>query len=345
MNAEAARRRLIKLTYVAVICAAVYLSVKYLIRLILPFVIALAVAEATRAPADRLSRRLKISRRLCSGAVVTAVIAVAAVLVFFGVRQLFGAAQALISRLPQLGDAASQWVGGVSEKIAALLGESPDALVGALDSAPAALTQSAVKAISAKVADIAAAMPDFFLTAGVSVIAAYLVSADYYNLKDFARKVLRPRLKEKLSAARAIVIGKLGRLCRGYAILLGVTFAELFAGLLLLDVKNALFIAAIIAVVDILPVFGTGTVLVPWAIVAVIQGELPLALGLGGLWAAISVVRNFLEPKIIGAQIKLDPFAVLVCMFVGYKLFGLAGLLLSPLAASVIRELAVGDII
>ena len=115
-----------------------------------------------------------------------------------------------------------------------------------------------------------------------------------------------------------------------------MTYAELLLGLFLLKIKYAPFIALIIALVDVLPVIGTGTVMIPWAVLSVFLGNNRLALGLAVLYVIIVIVRNFLEPKIISTQIGMNPLFTLLAMFVGLKVLGFWGLILFPIILIVV---------
>ncbi|EQJ23470.1 AI-2E family transporter [Clostridioides difficile] len=134
-------------------------------------------------------------------------------------------------------------------------------------------------------------------------------------------------------------INALLKLLKAYAILLSVTFIELLIGLTILKVENAFTISVIIALVDILPVLGTGSILTPWMIISLINGNINLAIGLLILYIIITVVRQILEPKVVGHQIGLYPLITLMCMFVGAQLFGIAGLFGFPIAATIIKNL------
>jgi len=122
-----------------------------------------------------------------------------------------------------------------------------------------------------------------------------------------------------------------------------ITFIELALGLSVLRVEGAITIAALIATIDILPVFGTGGVVIPWAIIELIKGNTPFAIGLAVLYVIITVVRNILEPKMVGKQIGLHPLAMLVCMYVGVKLFGFIGLFALPVALVMVKHLYEND--
>jgi predicted PurR-regulated permease PerM len=123
---------------------------------------------------------------------------------------------------------------------------------------------------------------------------------------------------------------------KGYLILSGIVFALLYGGFLILRVQNAVSIAFIIALADMLPILGTGTVMIPWAVVSALLGNYYFGIALAVLFVIIVIIRNFLEPKIIGKQIGINSLFTLIAMFLGLKLFGIVGLILFPIIFIVI---------
>ena len=107
----------------------------------------------------------------------------------------------------------------------------------------------------------------------------------------------------------------LGGWLKAQGLLMLITFGELAAGFLLLRVELSLLLAGLVALVDALPVFGTGTVLLPWAVLALLGGDVRMSVGLLVLYSVISLVRSLLEPRLVGARVGLPPLAALVCMY------------------------------
>jgi sporulation integral membrane protein YtvI len=126
---------------------------------------------------------------------------------------------------------------------------------------------------------------------------------------------------------------------RSYAIILLVTFSELAIGFAILGVKNVFLLALLISLFDILPVVGLGAVLLPWAAISLVTGNTALGIGLVVMYVVILVVRNIIEPKIVGDRVGLHPLLTLVCMFVGAKLFGVIGLFGLPVAVAILKAL------
>ncbi|HBF3457243.1 TPA: AI-2E family transporter, partial [Clostridioides difficile] len=172
-----------------------------------------------------------------------------------------------------------------------------------------------------------------------TLIASFFFTFDYQKIVNFILKQFPEKSQFMIINIKNSSINALLKLLKAYAILLSVTFIELLIGLTILKVENAFTISVIIALVDILPVLGTGSILTPWMIISLINGNINLAIGLLILYIIITVVRQILEPKVVGHQIGLYPLITLMCMFVGAQLFGIAGLFGFPIAATIIKNL------
>lgn len=339
MDIETTRARLIRAAWIALVLGGLYCGFRWLPGVLLPFLIAGAVAEGVHGPVDRLTARTRLPRRVVSALVVTGALAVVGVLLWGAIYGLTAAAQAAVERLPGWMESAEKGLAALRTATGAIGERLPAPLAGALEEAPSTLARTLTGAATGFLTGMAGRLPERLLTATVTVIACYIVSADYHKLARFLRQVIKPAVFDRICAVRRVVLSKLGPLARGYGILLLLTFAELAVGLALLGVEGAVGKAALIAAVDLMPVLGTGTVLIPWAAIALLQGQTGMGAGLLGLYAAVTLVRNFVEPRVIGAQIRLSPLFVLICMFTGYRLFGFQGLVLAPFVASVGKEL------
>lgn len=109
--------------------------------------------------------------------------------------------------------------------------------------------------------------------------------------------------------------------------------------MLILRIPYAVFVALAIAVFDILPVLGTGGILLPWAVVLIIIGNVPLAIGIFVLYVVVTAIRNTIEPKIVGRQIGLHPLATLIAMFIGLKFFGIIGVFVFPVTLAILANM------
>jgi sporulation integral membrane protein YtvI len=164
----------------------------------------------------------------------------------------------------------------------------------------------------------------------ISLLIAFFISKDFPLWKTRILRFVNPAIQEKGS----IVLDDLGRAIFGYtraqAILITITFVQVLIGLLILGVDYAFSLSLLAAVLDILPLLGTGSLFVPWAIYLLIVGNIKLAVGLLIVYGLIVAVRQILEPKILADSIGLDPLFTIVMMYAGYHAVGFLGVILAP---------------
>lgn len=313
------------------IAALIFLILKYLLVPTLPFIIAWGVAFALRPASVFISGKLHVSRKLV--AVLLAIFAVAVGLgaviglSILGIRELWELLGRIAAdeRLPEILDKISDPLGSIfggdgGAEIEAHLGE-------ALGDALSALLSGLVSAVSSAVASVPKIL--FFIL--ITVISAIYFSLDLENINSFVRARLPERISRFLVYAKGRFFSVGIRYIKAYFILMLITFVIILSGLLILRVKNAILLAALISLLDVLPIIGVGTVLVPWSIFNLAFGSVGLGVGLAVLLLVNEIVRQFAEPKIIGKHLGIHPVLSLVLLYVGYSLFGILGLILMPI--------------
>lgn len=342
---EKQRAFLVRTAYWAVWAVLLWLGVRYLLRWLLPFLLALALAAAVEPVIAWCRRRMGLKRGFTAAvvtiAVTGAILALAAVIVWQLIRQaaeLLGQLPGLLAGLPGMTEDLRQrledFCAACPQGLRSWLEEVP-ALLGTL---AAGVAQRASGACITAAAALAAALPGVFLFCGTTALAVFFTAGSYPRVMAFFRRQLGHRL-DRARGVKANLLSTLGKWCRAQAILLGVTFCELLAGFLLMGQRYALLLAAVTALVDALPVFGTVTVLLPWAAVCLLAGQAPRAVALAALYAVISAVRSLLEPKVMAAQAGLPPLASLAAMYAGFRALGVAGMILLPMALLFVKQL------
>ena len=166
-----------------------------------------------------------------------------------------------------------------------------------------------------------------------------MISAKLPKLKHALGSRLNAAKLQPLLQALHHLKRTLGGWLKAQLKLAGITCLTATAGLLLLRIPYAPLWGILIASVDAFPVLGTGSVLVPWSLVSFLQGDRLQAFGLLGLYAAAALIRTVLEPRLVGKHLGLDPLVTLMALYVGFKLFGLPGMLLSPILAVTVTQL------
>lgn len=342
------RRRVMleRLLYAAVWAVGAWLLLTVALPWLLPFLLGLSLAWLLERPVVFLMERLRLPRwgaaAVCTGALGTGLCALLGLLAWrlgYEAAVLLGRLPVLLSGLPSLGSQLEKWA-------YRFLIAAPVGLQDFLRSAMESLVEQSISlpnrlydVLEGAVTGAVRALPDALLFLLTTVLAAYFSSASRPALLAFLRRQLPRPWLPKVAAARRLMKGTLGCWLRAQGLLMLITFGELFLGLLLLRVDLAFLVAALAAAVDALPVLGSGTVLLPWAAFTLLTGDWTQALGLGVLYAVVTVVRSLLEPKLVGERLGLPPLAALLAMYVGFQAFGVAGMVLAPLGAVLLKAL------
>lgn len=339
-------RFLLYVSYAALGGLALWLVLHFLLPWTLPFLIALALCALLERPVRFLMDRLRLPR-WGAAAVCTALLALVLCgllflvgwRVWYEVGVLLKRLPALLASLPDLG----HWLEDQSYRfiIAAPVSMQPflrDALDGAMAQA-AALPQGLYAWLMDWATAAAGALPDWGLFLFTTALATYFSSAQRPALLAFLRRQVPVGWRRKVSRGGKRLRATFGGWLKAQGALMLITFGELTAGFLVLRIDFALLLAALVALVDALPVFGTGTILLPWAAVELLSGRFSLAAGLLVLYAVVSAVRSLLEPKLVGDRVGLPPLAALLAMYLGFRAFGVAGMVLAPLCAILLKEL------
>lgn len=343
MNTDKIKKFLLWTAYIVVIAAIAFAAIKLCGSYLLPFALAFLIAFVLHKPVDYLSEKLNIKRTLVAAMVLIAfyfVILLLVTLLGSGIVS-FGVSQ--IADIPRLysetiAPTLQEFFNRLSDRfpeISLITDEQVNAILESLYSQLAVWANSIVALLTG----FAAAMPAVFMGVLFMVISSFFFEADYHKITAFFTKQFSPKTKALIDNVLASSSQTASSYLKAYSIIIGVTLTELFIGFLLLGINNAFVIALLTAFVDLLPILGSGTVLMPWAIVLFVIGNYGKAIGLFVLWVVISVVRQFLEPKVIGSRIGLPPAVTIVALYLGLKLFGILGMLILPLGLTVIISL------
>lgn len=323
-----------------IVFLAVWLGLRYLLPLCFPFLLGLGLALLAEPVVAFLCRRLAFPRALATGVGVTGAFLGVAVLFLLLCAFLVRELRLLTTVLPDLTGAARsgldllrQWLLGLAEKLPDSVQPFLSRNVSALFTGGSALLDKGFQYVLGLAGSVLSHVPDSALSLGTGIISAFMISAKLPRLRQWLhkrtpREKLRPLLQSADSFRRALG-GWLIAQCK----LAAMTFVLLAGGLLLLRVPHGLLWALAISLLDALPVLGTGTVLLPWSLICFLQSDNARALGLLGIYIVITVTRSVLEPKLVGKQLGLDPLVTLFALYGGYKLWGLGGMLISPLLA------------
>lgn len=325
------------------ICAAagifaIFALFKYALDIILPFLVGIGLGAIAKSCAAHIIKGRK-GQKLLGALIYISLLGAICVGAFFALDRL-------LSELMRLAESFTSGGGmdGVSDYISNLTSNLPfirdireksgsAELWESIDRALADTVRKAMSELGAYVprlaARIAASLPELFVFLTVALISGFFFASGSVDLAALGR-VLPDGAARIYEDIRSRLLTALSGWCRAYLLIMGLTFLELFVGLSVLSVNYSFLIAFAVALVDILPVFGAGTVLVPWAVLMLLTGDRVMGVGLLVLWAVISVIRQFAEPRIVGKALGISPVLTLLSMYAGLRLFGIGGMIAAP---------------
>lgn len=332
------QERAAKLFCLCVYTAGAYLALTYLLPAVLPFAVAFCVAAAVSGAARRVSRGLRLPYALCAVLLVTVLLLLLGLGVFYACRQVLTEIKRTLSVLSADDFSALAPVFDLLDRIPMLSGVA-DISEKAAEGELYAIVSEALSllggAISSFLGRALKATPSVFLGGVVTVVSCYYMSIDFERICGFLGGLMPARLRNRAGDVKNGVLVALLGYVKAYGILFVLTFCEVLAGLLILCPSHAWLGALAVAAIDVLPVLGAGFVLIPWGVVSLLSGEHFLGIGLLVLYVIITVVRQIAEPKVIGESAGLHPLGAMIAMFAGYRLFGFSGMLLAPIVLTV----------
>ena len=340
---------LLKFGYWAAILIIVFLFIKYLLKPLAPFLIALAIVMIVRPLVRMLTKKLKINQKA-----VSIILVILCYLLVAGLLALIiaGIVSVVVDWAEMFPDYFTNSIQpGITEGIDNLLNKlnriDPEFGLAAQETMPEVMStlSGSIMDFSMKIlswaSDIGTKLPGFFLATVICIISSIFLAVDYDQAASTVMNILPPKVRQIIRVAKHALGTIVGKYLKSYMLILLMTFAEISIGLLIIGVDSPLRIAALIAVFDILPIVGSGLVLAPWAIINLVQGRIGLGIGLAVLWAIVIVVREYA----VGKQVGLHPLVTLVCLWVGLKLGGALGMFALPIGLLVILDLKAEGII
>lgn len=311
-----------------------------LVPSLVPFAVAYVLSKLARPLAVKISASCHVSERV--GCTVFAVVLCGALVYFliFASGRIASFAEGLVPRIPELAEGVGEIVDGLDDRFPILSGGE---ILPLLSGVFAEAASYAAGAIAEALGGIVQSLPSVMAGVVFGVVAFVYLMADLPGAAAGVRALMPARWAEGASRALSGAESALFSYLRSCLILYSVTFTCLLVGLWALGVASPFVIALSIAFVDALPVFGCGTVLVPWAVWSFAAGEIGRGAGLLILFLVTYLVRQFLEPRLIGRMTGAHPFVALAAVYIGWRLAGVLGLVLAPVALVFVRWLREGE--
>lgn len=324
---------------------------KYLFSYTVPFLVAWGIAYAIYPFAKRISKKTKISRKFCSFVIALIILMIVVSLVFLIGNRILYEIQNLVEYLTENSNEIAKYFEQIFEFFNSLSQRLPilnnlqntgfsENITENINMFLSNIWESMLERLGSAVPEVARktvmALPNILLVTLITVIACFYFAVDIENINDKIKHLLPQKVYEISIKIKSRLINGFKKYLKAYCILFVITFVELLIGFLVLGIDYAVVLALLISFIDFLPVFGTGAVLVPWGIILLLMKNYFLGVGIIIIFTVMTIVRQVIEPKIVGKSLGVHPILTLITIYLGYKLFGLAGMIFLPIVTLII---------
>ncbi|MBR2354313.1 MAG: sporulation integral membrane protein YtvI [Clostridia bacterium] len=362
---------IVNTAYFVIILGLAYFLFDRCLSLFLPLLVAFVVAMILKRPIAYIDKKTPLKRGLISVILVLSVLGIGVgLLVLLGfevapeIKGFFTYVYSRINDLPQLILAFKNWLLGVlanlpesftadlSVTVADFLDNLAENGLAGLNVKTDSFNWTSVLSTGSDILiNTVGQFPSLVISFVITIISSVFVCSDYEHIRDFILSQMSEENGRKLYHAKQLAVSSMFKMVKAYGIIFLITAFEMTIALSVLKLigvykSDYLFIIAIlVALVDIIPVLGTGTVLIPWGVVSLLTGKIGLGIGLLITYAVVLVIRQVLEPKLVSGQIGLPPIVTITSMYVGTKVLGVFGFFIMPFLVTIVNEMNKAGII
>lgn len=364
-NVEKRRAILINTAYFVLLLAAFYLVFKTFFGILVPFIFAFIFAAVLQRPVNFITKKTPVKRSAASAVCVLLLICISGALFFLAGMGIFGKIKEFIDyvslRLQNIADFSDdikKWIlsaiSFLPETIRLKLSDSITLFFNniaengfdkfSLSSLGGIDFSGLLSKGGGVIKDTVVQIPSVAIACIVSLVACAFMTADYDILVGFVKRQLSEQNSTRITDAAKLASGTLKKMIKAYSLIILITWSELTIGFYILKFVGVLesnyivIIAFIIAVIDIIPVLGTGTVLIPWSVYSFIKTDIKLGIGLLVVYIIILVIRQIIEPKLVAGQVGLPPIITIMAMYIGTKTLGVLGFFILPFMVILVKE-------
>ena len=368
---ERKRKWIINVAFYAMLLVLGFLFYKYAFGVCFPIMFAFFIAVILQRPKNFIIKKTVLKKGFASTLCVFSLMLIAAaIVVLIGVRaaeeirgfinyvmlqfqnidtivnNIETSLLSFAGKLPEfISETATDGIAALFTKLREFLAgtstELPEQITGTLGD----INLSWITTPITGVISTASRIPSILISIVVTIVLSCFMTADYDLITRFVYCQFPKEKRKDLTRAKQLLKLNLGKMAKAYALIMLVTFTEVFIGLSIFKMLGLFqsnyiaVIAVVTSIVDIIPVLGTGTIVLPWAAYSLIVGDYGMAIGLLILYAAVTVIRQIVEPKLVAGQLGLPPFVTLIAMYLGLKIFGVLGVFALPIIIIMLKLL------
>lgn len=329
--------------------AFVIVGVKVL-ALMFPFVVGWVIAMIASPLVNWLEKKFNIVKKLGSALVVILVLALIVLILYFSISKLVTETISLLENIPQLYkelEAGLDQIGnslqGIFHRLPPQFQEGWDNILLNMDQKVGTFITKISEPTVEAAGNFAKRVPSYLISTIVAIMSAYLFTVEHEEVLVWAKKTAPPSVVKRMTLVSDNLKYAVGGYLKAQIKIMGVVFLILWVGLTLLQVHYAVLIAIAIAFLDFLPFFGTGTAMIPWALYKFLVGNMKMAVLLLIVYAITQLVRQLIQPRMLGKSMGLNPLVTLILLYLGYRLGGVTGMIVAvPLGMILINMTEAG---
>ena len=329
-------KALANISIALIILLVVILLVPKVLIFFMPFVVGWIIAMLARPMVSFFEEKVKWKRKASSAFVIIAVIALVVLLLYLVCAKLVDELVGLINALPDMWDATKADFMDISRNLSVFYKKLPIDIQSSINSfveeigtyVGEVFSKISAPTISA-VGNFAKQLPSVIIGVIMALLSAYFFVADRSSVSDWLHKHMPTSLRARYQIIKRSLVKAVGGYLKAQLKIEVWMYLLLVIGLSILQINYALLIALGIAFLDFFPFFGTGTVMVPWAIVKILSGDYTMAIGLLIIWGVGQLARQVIQPKIVGDSVGVPPIPTLFFLYIGYKLGGVFGMIVA----------------
>nr|WP_300823626.1 sporulation integral membrane protein YtvI [uncultured Schaedlerella sp.] len=311
----------------------------------MPFVIGWCISAIAAPVVNWLEKHFKIVKKLGSALIVVLVIGLIVLLIYLAVSRLVTEVGDLLKNIPDLYEQLASGLSQIGQSMSGLFARLPEEVRSGFQTMMSNLNEYMGDLISkigeptvTAAGNLAMRLPFFLVSVLVSVISAYFFTVERDEVLNWAKKVMPQAVVKRMTLVMDNLRYAVGGYFKAQFKIMGVVFLILMVGFALLKINYFALIAFLIAFLDFLPFFGTGTAMIPWALYKFLVGDYKTAILLFVIYAVTQLVRQILQPKLVADSMGMNPLVTLLLLYVGYRVSSVLGLLLSvPIGMVVIN--------
>ena len=330
---------------IILIIIGIYIGIKMSV-FYMPFLIAFLISLMIEPAIKKLMKKTKMTRKMSSIIIFFIVFSIIIGSVIWGTTTLISESTNLLQALNIYIDKAyTQIQEAVGKMSITKISASQNVLNLMQDTSKELLVKVSrwLTSFLTKLIDVVTSIPTIGIYMVITILSLYFICTDRIYILDFMEQHMPKKWVQKIGIHIREITRNLGGYLKAQMILILVSFVISVIGLYIfkfvgMNVKYPLLIALGIGFVDALPILGSGSVMAPWAVMEALNGDIQLGVAIIVLWIIMSIVRQFLEPKIVSGKIGIHPIFTLIAMYTGFKVIGVMGMLVGPIVLIILKS-------